>query len=375
MRVLVVIDSLAAGGAEMLLADLAAGAPSAGIELCVAYLGEREGSPAAARLRELGVEPVNLRLQGLVHPGSLRRVRSHVRSVAPDIVHTQLGYADAVGGVAARSLRVPSVSTIHVMEWLGGGREGLRERLIATARRRTAAVVVAVSDAARLAVVDAGWERPERVVTVRNGIDARIRAGAGAAVRREAGISPDALVVGQLAVLREGKGHSLAAAAVGLLARELPAVHLLVAGDGPARDEVEAALEGLGPRATALGHRSDPMAVLDAVDVLVHPSRVDAFPTALLEAMAAGVPVVATPVGGIPEIVVPEETGLLTSRSPDAPELAAALGRLLRDDGLRATLAKGSRERFEAEFTAVRWAERLRALYDMVLSYGGRRSA
>jgi glycosyltransferase involved in cell wall biosynthesis len=367
-----VIDSLAAGGAEMLLADLAAGAPSAGIELSVAYLGEREGSPAGARLRELGVEPVNLRLQGLLHPGSLRRVREHVRTISPDIVHTQLGYADAVAGVAARTLRIPSVSTIHVMEWLDGGREGLRERVIATARRRTAAVVVAVSDAARRAVVEAGWERPERVVTVRNGIDARAQPGAGAAIRRDAGIPADALVVGQLAVLREGKGHDLAAAAVELLARELPAVHLLVAGDGPAREEVHAVLAPLGARATALGHRPDPMAVLDAVDVLVHPSRVDAFPTALLEAMAAAVPVVATPVGGIPEIVVPEETGILTSESPTAAELAAAIGTLLRDPESRASLGERGRQRFDAEFTAVRWAERLRALYDSVLSDAGR---
>jgi len=109
------------------------------------------------------------------------------------------------------------------------------------------------------------------------------------------------------------------------------------------------------------------MAVMDAVDVLVHPSEADAFPTALIEAMAASRPVVATRVGGIPEIVDDGETGVLVE-APASPErLAAALEPLVADADLRARMGASGRERYEREFTVETWARRTRALYDRVL--------
>lgn len=369
LRVLAMIDSLTAGGAEMLLAELAAGAPAANLEVSVAYLGDRDGSPAAARLRQRGIEPASIDLRGLLHPPTLLRARRHVAAVHPDIVHTHLAYADVVGGIAARSLGVPSVSTVHVMEWEADGFRGrLRNRLVAATRRRCAAAVVAVSDAARAVLVDSGIDTPERVVTVRNGVDARPCPGAGAAVRGELGIGADELVVAQVAVMRRGKGHDAAAAAVARLSERLPGVRLLVVGDGPDRDEVERWLAPLGGRALAVGHRDDVMRLLDAADVLVHPSTVDAFPTALLEAMAAAVPVVATAVGGIPEIVADGETGLLVSAPADPDALADALGGVLGDEETRLRLGAAGRARYEREFTARSWALRTRALYERVLT-------
>ena len=117
LRVLVLIDSLMSGGAELLVSDFVAGAGSVAISPSVAYLGERDGSPAAERLRERGVDPVRVQIDGLFDPRSLMRVRRHMRDVAPDLVHTHLAYADLVGGLAARSLGIPAVSTVHVMDW------------------------------------------------------------------------------------------------------------------------------------------------------------------------------------------------------------------------------------------------------------------
>ena len=108
LRVLVLIDSLMSGGAELLVSDFVRGAGGVGVTPVVAYLGERDGSPAAERLREQGIDPVCVQIDGLVHPRSLARAaRAHVRSVAPDIVHTHLAYADLMGGLAARSLGIP----------------------------------------------------------------------------------------------------------------------------------------------------------------------------------------------------------------------------------------------------------------------------
>lgn len=373
LRVLVVIDSLTHGGAELLLTDFVAAAGAARIEPSVAYLGERDGSPGAARLREHGIEPVCIAIDGLLHPRSLTRLRAHVRDVAPDIVHTHLDYADFMGGIASRSLGIPMVSTVHVMEWRAGGtRDRVRGRLIASGRRRMAARVATVSDAARAALLEARLDTPGHVVTVHNGIAAAPAAGAGAAVRAELGLGPDALVVAQVAVLREGKGHAVAAQAVARLRAEHPQVRLVVVGDGPARQEVERALAPLGEAAVMLGHRDDVMAVLDAADVLVHPSDVDALPTAVMEAMAAALPVVATSVGGVPELVADGETGVLLPAPATAPALAEAMSPLVSDAELRRRLGAAGRARYERSFTAESWARRTRALYDSVLERGRR---
>ncbi|HEX8082726.1 MAG TPA: glycosyltransferase family 4 protein [Solirubrobacteraceae bacterium] len=363
LRVLAVIDSLTWGGAEMLLGDFAAGAPAAGIELDVAYLQGVDESPAAARLLAQGVEPVLVPITLLHDPRGFARVVRHVRRLRPDVVHTHLGYADLLGGMAARAARIPFFSTLHVMAWDERGRDAAKNRLMAFARRR-AHKVIAVSDAARDAYLATGWDRPEHVVVVRNGIPGRARPGAGVAVREELGLAPDDVVVTMLAVLREGKGHDVAIEAVGALRERFPALRLLVLGEGPHRPEIERMAAPLGDRVLLAGQRNDVMDVLDATDVLLHPTRIDALPTSLIEAAAAGVPVVATRVGGVPEIVEDGVGGVLVPAPPSAEPVTAALGSLLEDPARRAAMGAAARRTFEERFTAEKWAARLRELYE-----------
>jgi glycosyltransferase involved in cell wall biosynthesis len=363
MRVAIVIDSLTWGGAETLLADLVVALPAAGVEPSVAYLFDLDASPTAAVLRERGLEPHLIAAPRLHDPRGFTALRGWLRAARPDVVHTHLGYADLLGGPAARSLGVPAVSTLHLMRWERRGKEGAKERLMALARRRCAARVIAVSDAARAAYLETGWDRPARVVTVRNGVAREAAPGAGAAVRAELGLSPQDRVCAMVTVLRAGKGHDVAAAALAQL--DDPRVKLVVCGDGPDRAAIERELAPLGDAVVMAGHRTDVMRVLDAADVLLHPTREDAFPTTLLEAAAAGVPVVATAVGGVPEIVTPD-TGRLVPAPPQPADVARALGELLGDDALRARMGAAARERFAKEFTARAWAQRLRALYEEV---------
>ena len=375
LRVHALISSLTWGGAEMLLSHFAAGAPAAGIDLTVGFLEDRDGNPAAEPLRKRGIEPMLAQIHGprpLVNRRDHATVRRHLEAVRPDVLHTHLGYADMLGGLAARRLGIPTVSTLHVMEWARGRRGGgirnhAKERLMSFMRRRSDAAVVAVSDAARAAYLDTGWESPERVVTVHNGIVDEVKPGAGAAVRERLGLGAGDLVVSMVTVLRRGKGHDAAIAAVSQLAGRFPSLRLVIAGDGPDRPEIEALAAGGGDAVVMAGHVEDVMALLDATDVLLHPTLVDAFPTALLEAMAARVPIVATAVGGIPEIVEPGEGGVLIEAPPAPDSVAAALAPLLEDAGLRERLARGGRERFEQEFTAEAWARRMRAVYEAAL--------
>jgi len=364
----VVIDSMAAGGAELLLADFAAGAAEAGIELSVSYLARHDAEPARARLQRLGIEPRWIEVERLVSAAAIGRVRARLREVAPDVVHTHLAYSDALGGIAARSLGLPTVSTIHVMHIDPGWRESAREQLIRRVRRRCAARTVFVSDAAREAFLARTGTPPERAVTVHNGVVAEPKPGAGRDVRAELGIAPDDTVVGTLSVLRSGKGHEAAIAAVRELRAQRLGLRLLIAGDGPLRAEHERAAADLGDAVVFAGYRDDAMELLDSVDVLLHPSHFDAFPTALLEAMSASVPIVASAVGGIPEIVVDGETGALIDGAPDPGAIAAGLRPLLDDPALRGRYAAAGRARFEQRFTAADWALRTRALYDDVLA-------
>jgi glycosyltransferase involved in cell wall biosynthesis len=314
------------------------------------------------------VEPQLVEVGSILARADRARVREHVAANAPDVLHTHLANADVLGGLAGRALGVPVVSTVHVMRAESGLRDRVRTALANRVRRRTASRVVAVSDAARAWLADAGWSRPERLLTVHNGVAAERRPGAGRAVRRELGLGEEDVVVTMLTVLRPGKGHDVAIAAAAELVERHPRLRLLLVGDGPARAEVEALAAPLGDRAVLAGHRDDVMAVLDATDVLVHPSSIDAFPTALLEAMAAAVPVVSTRVGGIPEIVDERRTGTLVDAPPEPAAVAAALEPYVDDRAARARAGAEARERFEEHFTAARWAERLRVVYSSTLA-------
>ncbi|HEX8205612.1 MAG TPA: glycosyltransferase family 4 protein [Solirubrobacteraceae bacterium] len=369
IRTHMLIDDLSIGGAEVLLAELATVAPAAGIDMTVGYLSSRSGTQTVDRLRELGVEPEEVGVSRL-SPGALAGVRRQLARFRPDLVHTHLLASDLLGVPAARSLRLPVVSTLHTMVWQGQGSDAVKEKLGIRLRRHLATRVVAVSDFARERYLAEGHDRPAHVTVVRNGVTGeRAGAEAGARVRRELGLAPEDLVLSLIATLRPEKAHDVAiATVVRLRERGLPA-RLIVVGDGPSRHDVRAAADAAGDGAVIrTGFRDDVMAVLAATDVLLHAPRYDALPTTVIEAGAAGVPCVATRVGGIPEIVEDGVTGTLVGAPPEAEALAAALQPLLTDAELRARMGSAARERFEREFSAPGWAARLRALYEEVVA-------
>ena len=374
LNVLTIIDHLAVGGAEVMLGRLAAAAPDVGIRLSVTCLGEHAGNPAAEPLRSVGIEPVVLSIKRL-RLRELRQLKQHIVEAQPDIVHTHLGSSDCLGGLAARSLGIPAISTIHAMAWTGTVRARAKDELAARARRRGAARIVAVSDSARQAYLARGWASAERVVTIRNGMDVVPVPRAGAAVRRELGFGPDDLVVGMVSALRPEKSHDIAIAAVARLRADFPRLRLLIAGAGPGRDEIARLAARHGDAVVMTGLRSDVMAVFDAVDVCLHPSRADALPTTLIEAMAASVAVVASDVGGIPEIVDDGATGVLVDAPPTVDAVAQALARVLGDGALRRDLGSAGRRRYEAAFRAGPWVQRTRSLYDEVLAEASAASA
>jgi glycosyltransferase involved in cell wall biosynthesis len=355
-----------------MLTRFAEAAPRADIRLSIACLEELDGNPAAEPLFARGTPPVNLELSGPPRLGALLKVRRYIAQLRPQVVHTHLGTSDMVGGVTARSLGIPMVSTIHAMDWSREGRSyDVKRRIV----KLCAARVIAVSDSARASYLERGWARPEQIVTIHNGIDVTPAPGAGAEVRRELGLEADALVVGMVSGLRPEKAHDVAIEAIGLIRERHPKLRLLVVGQGHLREQIEQQAAALGGTVVFAGGRPDVMRVFDAIDICLHPSRADAFPTTLIEAMAASVPVIATAVGGIPEIVSDGITGLLTPAPPSAPAIAAQLSAVIDDPVRRRELAEAGRRAYLERFTADPWVRRTRELYDEVVATRERRGA
>lgn len=368
MRVVHVIHSLAPGGAEAVLVDLAAVAPTANLELAVMPLVRVADQRYVRALHARDVPVLSLDLPSRWDPRAFSRSLVRLEAWRPDIVHTHLQHADIVGAFAARRLRVPMVSTLHVVHDQPGPVSRIKRRVAAAARLSTAARTISVSDAQRRWYLDAfPGADADHVVTIRNGIaDPRARPSDGAAtteLRRSLGVPATAVMAVQISILRPGKGHTDLLAAVRMLPTQ-PAVHVVIVGDGPLRGQVEAQARHIANRVHVTGFRYDVPAILDSCDMVVQPSEFDALPTTLIQALAAGKPVVATAVGGIPEIVTTDEGVLVPPRDPSA--LAGAIGALAADPQRRIRLGVSARQRFERCFEAHRWAAALRDLYSQV---------
>jgi len=320
----------------------------------------------AERLRALGI-PVTVLPLPRVRPWNiptaaftLRRLRALIMTERVALVHAQGGRSALYAGLVGRDLGTPLV-------W--HARTADPDRWLDPILARLAHTIVANSGAT--ACRFRAWPRA-RVTVVPNGVDlGRFTARpADPALRRALGLAPDALVVGYVGRLEHGKGPDVLLAAAERLALKLPAVTLLFVGDGPLRLPLAARATASGVRAVFAGQRTDVPALLRVCDVIAVPSRQEAFGRVLIEAMASRVPVVASAVGGIPEVCADRLTGLLVpAEDPDA--LATALATTLGDTAATAARVRAAAADVATRFDIHMHAERVHAVYDAVLR-GGR---
>jgi glycosyltransferase involved in cell wall biosynthesis len=301
-----------------------------------------------------------------------------MRREHPDLVHTHTSKAGFVGRLAARLARVPAV--IHQPHghifygYYGPWRSRAYVALERLAARWADRLVMLTERGAEEHLAH-GIGRPGQFATVPSGVPVeRLRAAAPARAeaRRRLALPGSSFVIGALGRLVPIKGFDLLVEALPAVAAALPETHLLVIGGGPLRGALEARIAALGmtERVTITGVTHDVATALAAADVLAAPSRNEGMGRALVEAMALGVPVVATAVGGIPAVVVDGECGRLVE-----PENPAALARALIEMGVegapRAKLGAGARARAEL-FSSEESARRLLGLYATLLARGGR---
>jgi glycosyltransferase involved in cell wall biosynthesis len=280
------------------------------------------------------------------------RVRRFVRQA--DVVHTHLVHADVYGAVGARVL----VSTKHNDDPFRAGAFRFVERALA---HRAARVIAITHSLARFQVERVGLPAA-KVDVIHYGLDDLPQAWG---TNPPDPVPSDARVLLCVCRLEPQKGVDVAIRAL----PEIPGAHLVVLGEGPQRPALEQLARELDVPVYLPGRVPDVAAWLRRAPVLVHPVRWEGFGLALLEAMLASLPVVATRVSSIPEIVADGETGLLVPPD-DAPALAAAVNRVLGDPG---DFGERGNARARAEFNVAKMADRTLAVYETALNRTGPR--
>lgn len=377
LRVAHVITRMIVGGAQETVLLAAALADRARFDPVI-VTGPQTGSEGSLHeaARERGVEllvvpelvrQVSPRCDTVVVPA----LRAALRRLGADVVHTNSSKAGIVGRVAARRAGVRRViHTVHGWPFHDHQRPPVAAVWKALERRAAplADLLVVVAETDRDKGLAAGIGRPEQYVTVRSGLeldrygpDARARKQ----IRAELGLPPEACVVGAVNRLSPQKDPCTLVRAAAYALRQRPDARLLLVGDGPLRAQVEALVAelGLGRQVVLTGLRHDVPRLLTAMDVFVSASLWEGLPRTVLQAMATGVPVVATAADGVVDVVVDARTGLLVPRSsPDL--LGAAILRLVEDSALATRLSAAAAERLPA-FDATVMVRRLEELYEV----------
>lgn len=288
--------------------------------------------------------------------GAIRRLARLLADIEPDIVHAHGSQGPAIARLARiRAPAAPLVVSPHNFafdNYFASRAERLAYRGVEQALAPLASVILCVCEDERRLACKLVPRRRTRLV--HNGIDAtewdrEPAPGARAAIDEVvAGRGP---VLGAVTELHPRKGLPTLLEAMPEVLREHPAAVAVIAGDGPSRGAIESevAARGLGDHVALLGHVADPRAVYSRADTLVLPSWSESFPYALLEAMAARLPIVATDVGGVGEAIVDGETGRLAP-ARDAGALAGAILSLLADPSRSRSLGDAARRRVETLF-------------------------
>jgi glycosyltransferase involved in cell wall biosynthesis len=358
MKIGLAIETDSPGGAETMILALARELQARGHELVSFGL---VGGPGwlTGQFRSLGIERVLTDPSGLWGFCAARRLVSAIRIHDLDVLHSHEFFFAVWGALAARLGGCRHVITMHGGDYYAGS----RRRVIAL---RTAVAIshrtVAVSQASRSSLVASLRVSPKCVDVVHNGLG--VVCGDGVRVRDELGIRPDGTLIVAVGNLYEVKGYVSLLQAVATLRGSYPDLVVAIAGTGYMEPALRALATNLGLESNVklLGYRADIPDLLDAADLYVMPSLSEGLPMAMIEAMLAGKAIVASDVGGIPELLESSEHGSLVQPG-DASELAARISELIDDPVRRKRMGETARQRAAEKFTASAMVDSYEALY------------
>lgn len=353
-----VLSSFGVGGQERVALDLAIGQRARGHDVSVLSLAPAPDGPMAEEFAQAGVGVGRVPKGRGLDPTLVPRLALELRRRRADVVHTHNPLPLIYGAPAARLARAAAIHTKH---GINPGSRG--HRLLRRAASELVSAFVAVSDTTAEQARVQRDVAPARLHTIPNGIRLDRYApdpAARAAVRAEFGLG-DAWVVGSVGRLDSFKNQALLVRAMAPLLSER--VRLVLVGEGAGRPEIEAAIAELpSPQWVVLtGRRMDVPRIVHAFDVFALSSKSEGLPLVVPEAMSAGLPIVATAVGGLPSVVDEGETGLLVP--VEQPALAAALARLERDRDLARAMGTRARQVALARYSHDRMVDDYLALY------------
>ncbi len=374
LRVLHVIGGGEFGGAEQHILNLLKAFPADEVEATVVCFYD---SVFANQLREAGIKVVTLNQFGRFDLRLLRALKHVIAQCNPDIVHTHGIKANFFARLAAKNIAPILLTTVHsnlrydyvhplaylIVYWM--------ERLTRRYNRHYIAISAAISE-----ILQQNGIPREQISLIYNGIDLKPfrhtgqRAGDRARLLADWGLPANAFVFGTAArfVPVKGLSYLIEGFAKFIAADKGGAYRLVLVGDGSERDKLEALVDSLGLRELVhfTGFRQDVPVCLHAFDAFIHSSIYEGMGYTIVEAMASELPVAATSVGGVVELVVPDQTGLLMP--PGSPEaIASAMHTLARDPQLRDRLVEQALKQVEGSFTIEQMASKTLALYRTLL--------
>ena len=351
------------GGLERVVQMLGRGLSGHGhdVHVLAVVVRGQTADPFLAPLADAGVSTRTLAVPGRAYRRERTAVARALRQLRPDVVHTHGYRPDVLDAGVARRLGIPVVTTVHGFTG-GGWKNRFYEWLQSRSFRRFDAVVAVSWPLARR--LERSGVPSSRIHAVPNAWQPMAPALDRETARRILGLPPHSFVVGWVGRLSHEKGPDVLLDAL-LHLRDLPLL-VSVVGSGIMQGALRTQAEHLGLNGRVRWHGAVPDAgrLLSAFDVCVLSSRTEGTPIVLFEAMAAGVPVVATCVGGVPDVVSAAEAALVPSEDPVA--LAAGIRAVYRDPAAARARALAARARLDRDFGVARWLDRYEAIYRLV---------
>jgi len=368
-RILHLITSFEIGGTERQAVELLKRIDRDRFDIRLAVL--RNEGPFYREIEDIFPNIPEFRLTSFYNRNAIKqvsRLRKLLASNQIDLVHAHDFYSSLLGIAAGRLSGVKVIACQRHLKLSDRRVHHLGTSVI----HRFADRLLVNSDAIRARILDQRIAHPRKITVIRNGVASRstLRSEARSSIHRELAIDDRASLVGMVARLDPIKGHRFFIEAAADVLRCNPDTHFVLIGDGPLRSEIAERLEsaGLTDRVHMLGDRSDVAQLISSLDLLVLSSLHEGLPNAVMEAMAAGVPVVATAVGGTRELITDGETGFLATPA-DSEALAKQINFALLNGDARTRITAAARKRIEAEYGMDRMVDSVERLYDELLKH------